>query len=368
MTVDAAGNAYIAEFNGQGINGPLLVSVAKINPSASTILWTNNLQGAADSIQSIAVDASGNVWVTGRASSTFPNTNGWTTGTDFLAGINSTGTNLTYSALFPTGTVAQSVAVDSTGLIHVAGLNGFVSAIAPTTAPTMKIFDFQNAAGGNVTARISPAEVIAIYGPGIGPSTPATAAPTNGFYPKTLAGVQLTINGMNMPLLYVSANQINAVVPMAIAPGASATLRVINGTTISPDYPVWIVGSTAQAFPAVLNQDGTINSQTNPSKGVSTVTFYATGWQSSFAPLADGQVATAAQGTYTCSGTPGACLLGGSSSSPLVDVLYAGSAPGIVAGVTQFNVEIGGIPSSYGAFQFNFTLSAGISQSVWIAP
>ena len=90
---------------------------------------------------------------------------------------------------------------------------------------------------------MSPAEVISIYGPGIGPPTAATASPVNGFYPKTFAGVQVTINGIDMPLLYVSANQINAVVPMGLATGAAATVRVINGTTVSAGYPVWILES-----------------------------------------------------------------------------------------------------------------------------
>jgi uncharacterized protein (TIGR03437 family) len=368
LAVDSAGDAYIAGFKTQAINGPYLISVAKINPSATAIVWTNNLEGAAAGIQAIAVDANENVWATGTvASSAFPNTNGWTTGPEFLAGLNATGTKLTYSALFPIGTAAQSVAVDPSGLIHVAGLNGFVSAIAPATAPTMKIFDFQNAAGGNVTARISPAEVIAIFGPGIGPATPATAAPVNGFYPKTLAGVQVTINGMNMPLLYVSANQINAVVPMAIAPGASATIRVINGTAVSPDYPVWILAYAPQAFPPVLNQDGTINSQTNPAKGGSIVTFYATGWQSNFSPLADGQVATVADNACveTCQAFSNTSLNG-----PVATVLYGGAAPGIVAGVTQFNVHIGTLPSPLGLLAFNFNVAgpSTVSQIVWVAP
>ena len=138
--------------------------------------------------------------------------------------------------------------------------------------------------------------MISIYGPGIGPSTPSTATPANGFYPTTLACcVQVTINGMNMPLLYVSANQINAVVPMEIAPDAAATVHVSNGVALGPAYPVWILASAPQAFPTVLNQNGTFNSQTNPAQQGSIVTFYATGWQTNFSPLADGQVATMAQ-------------------------------------------------------------------------
>jgi uncharacterized protein (TIGR03437 family) len=365
VAADPAGNAYVAGYVVQGINGPFLPSVAKINPTASAIVWSNNLDGAADSIASLAVDANGNSWVTGETSSpSLPNTNGWTTGPEFLAGINSFGTSLTYSALFPSGTVAQSVAVDPSGLIHVGGSAGFVSAISPTTAPTMKIFGFQNAAGGDLTARISPAEVIAIYGPGIGPASAATAAPSNGFYPTTLGGVQVTINGMNMPLLYVSANQINAVVPMEIAPGAAATIRVVNGTKVSPDYPVWITASEPQAFPTVLNQDGTVNSQNNPARGGSTVTFYATGWQSSFFPLTDGQIATTAQNTCqaptTCPVTPASGVF-----APSATVSYGGAAPGMVAGVSQVNVQIGAVPMNP-SFQFSFSIT-GLAQTVWVA-
>ncbi len=206
---------------------------------------------------------------------------------------------------------------------------------APATAPPTGIFAFQNAFGGNGTARIAPAEVISIYGPGIGPATAASATPFNGFYPQTLGGVQVQIDGLNMPLLYVSSNQINAVVPMEVPIGARATVRVINGTNLSADYPVSIVASAAQQFPTVLNQDGSVNSQRNPARSKSVVTFYATGWQSSFSGFADGQVATYAQD---------ACL-GGCAATvqnvPNSTVAYGGAAPGIVAGVTQFNIQLG---------------------------
>lgn len=391
IEVDAAGNAYLAGSTNDSnfpatagsfqpaFGGPPSTSgappstpeafLARLKPDGSQLAWATYLGGAGQAAaQSIAVDASGNVWSTGTAASaTFPNANGWSAGTEFLVGLNSAGSKLTYSALYPAGTIAQSIALDPSGLIHVAGSNGFISAISPTTAPTMKLFDFQNAFGGNVTARISPAEVISIYGPGIGPSAAATAAPTSGFYPKTLAGVQLTINGMNMPLLYVSANQINAVVPMEIAPEASATVRVINGTAVSPDYPVWILAAAPQAFPTVVNQDGTINSQTNPAKGASTVTFYATGWQSNFSPLADGQVATVAEDACQ-----GACQAFSNSNlnGPTATVLYGGAAPGIVAGVTQFNVHIGALPAPLSLIPFNFNVTgpSTVAETVWIKP
>lgn len=154
---------------------------------------------------------------------------------------------------------------------------------------------------------------------------------------------------------------------MALAPNAAATVRVINRASVSPDYPVWIVPFAPQAFPAVFNQDGTVNSASNPATSGSIVTFYATGWQSSFSPLADGQVATTAQDVCL-----GACELTLQSDPhpPNVTVLYGGAAPGSVAGVTQFNVSLGPIPASLGSFLFEFSLTgpSTLTQTVWVAP
>jgi uncharacterized protein (TIGR03437 family) len=379
IAVDSTGNAYLAGWTNDpkfpttpGSLQPVVAGpsdrtdafFAKLKPDASAMVWATYLGGTGnDSAQSIAVDGSGNVWATGfTALSNFPNAQGWSTGDEFLVELDAAGSKLMYSALYPDGTVAQALALDPSGLVHVAGANGFVSAIAPTAAPTMRIFGFENAANVFITARIAPAEVISIFGPGIGPPAAITATPANGFYPKTLAGVQVTINGVSMPLLYASANQINAIVPMGIAAGAGATVRVISGTTVSPGYPVWILDNEPEAFPAVLNQDGTINSQSNPAQGGSVITFYATGWQSSFSPLTDGQIAAAAQD---------GCLNLCQAYTDLSDaeVLYGGAAPGIVAGVTQFNIRLGAIDSQ-SAQQVNLYVysPAHLIELVWVAP
>ncbi len=384
IAVDAVGNAYLAGQTSDPkfpttpgsfqpvFNGPPEGFVAKLKPDGSAMVWATYLGsgdsgGSAAVVQSLAVSPGGNVWATGLAGpSTIPNTNGWTTGPEFLVGLNSAGTQLSYSALFPFGTVAQSVAVDASGLVHAAGATGIVSAISLASPPTMKIFLIQSAAGGNLSARLSPAEVVSIYGPGVGPSTAATAAPTGGVYPKTLAGVQVTINGMNMPLLYVSANQINAVVPMEVAPGAAATIRVINGTAVSPDYPVWVTASAPQPFSIVANQDGSVNSYSNPAIFNSVVTFYVTGFQSNFSPLADGQMATTAQNFCTpCSAAVQVPNFPWNGT-----VTYGGAAPGVVAGITQINLNVGaGLGKILDEYPY---LIAGPTSSfirqIWVAP
>ena len=162
--------------------------------------------------------------------------------------------------------------------------------------------------------------------------------------------------------LALSANQITAVVPMGIPFNSAATVRVINGTTVSPDYPVWMVASAPQVFPTVLNQNGTINSQPNPARSNSVVTFYATGWQSNFSPLADGQVATVAQDA--CLGSCFATV----QNVPNSTVVYGGAAPGIVAGVTQFNIQLGTTPATGGAAVSVTGAASTIDLIIWVTP
>ncbi len=398
IAVDAAGNAYLAGktfdpkfpatpgsyqpvslFPNQTDNG----FIAKLNPTGSAMVWATYF-GEAGTQASIAIDAGGDVWITSTTPATnFPNANGWTTGPEYLAELNAAGSKLTYSALYPTGTIAQSVAVDPSGLVHTAGSAGFISAIAPTAPPAVKIFALQNAALAQaVTARVSPAEVIAIYGTGIGPVTAVSATPAKGFYPTTLGGVQVSVNGVNVPLLYVSQSQINAVVPMGLSINAASTFRVTNGAVVSPDYPAWIVANSPEAFGPVINQDGTLNSQSNPAPGGSIVKFYGTGWQSNFAPLADGQVATAMQdtclGACTASASSGTFEPGGFGGgtqfvSLPATVLYGGAATGFVAGVTQFNVQLGTVTKPPTTATAAYSVSVGtvgnfVSAGVWITP
>jgi uncharacterized protein (TIGR03437 family) len=392
IAVDAAGNAYLGGFSSGsfpttpgslqptinpppfgGPGDPPLVYegfLAKLKPDGSAMAWATYLDRSADTfVQSVAIDPAGNLWASGiTSSSPFPNTSGIGQSPDFLVGLNAIGSTQTYSLNEPTGTIGQSVSLDSAGFIHVAGANGFVYAVPSATPFTKNVTYFQNAFGGSVTGRIAPGELISIYGAGIGPPVAATAAPTGGLYPQTLAGVQVTMNGRNMPLLYVSSNQINAIVPMALATGAGASVRVINGTSVSPDFSVWIVPSAPHSYPTVLNQDGTVNGTSNPARGGSVVSFYGTGWQPNFYPLADGQVATAAKDF--CLGN---CQIVPSFNvyAPSATVEYGGTAPGIVAGVSQFNVRFGQFAPNQTALSFNFTLtgpSGTLSQIVFVEP
>ncbi len=386
LTVDNSGNLYIAgttgdpkfpvtpgayqtNFAGNPVNqqfgNPSNTDgfVAKLKPDGSGFAWATYVGGSGnDSVKSIAVDLAGNVWATGTTTSpNFPNTQGWSQGGDFLVEFNPNASALAYAARYPTGTVAQALALDSTLFVHTAGVTGVLSEIASTAPPTPKIFGMGNVAGGPLAGHISPAEVISIYGPHIGPATAATGSgPT---YPTTLAGVRVTIDGIAAPLLYVSDTQINAVVPMDVHWPSASTIQIANGSITTAAYPVWIDTADSAVFPGVLNQNGTLNSPTNPAKVNSTVFFYATGWQTDFSPLTDGQVAVSARDWcslyYHCSASQGS-------------IVYGGAAPGIVAGVTQFNLQLNGgqQPVSVTALQQITILVSGLNQliTIWVTP
>jgi uncharacterized protein (TIGR03437 family) len=399
ITVDPAGDAYLAgatfdpsfpattgayqtTFAGPyqpGVNYPLPptdVFALKLNPSGSALVWATYIGGTgADAAKSVALDASGNVWLTGTTASTqFPNAQGWSNSGDFLTGINPSGSALVYSARYPSDAVSQSVAADSTGLLHVAGPTGIVSTIAPGGTPLMRIFGIADAAYGPLLGRIVPAELISIYGPHIGPATPVTATATSGFLPTSLAGVKVLVNGVAVPLLYVSDSQINAVAPQAATPNSSMTVQIVSNSVTSPSFPATVVAADPQVFQnpvgtaAAVNQDGTLNSAANPAKAGSIVSIWATGAGSIYPRPPDGQISTAAQDYECCQ--IGALVVRSSSfvqaPQPLPVVSYAGAAPGMVAGIVQINFQVPPYIDTPGTLGFSVFASGQSSGTVGI--
>ncbi len=331
---------------------------AKLNPSGTAMVWATFLGGtAAEQGQSIAVDPSGNVWIAGTTSSAdFPVTSGSPQGGEFLVEFNATGSALSYGSRFPVNTVAASIALDTNGVLHAAGATGLVSTVTPTQTSAPLLFGIANAAGGALSGRMAPSELISLYGENFGVPTPATGSfDSAGFLPTALAGVQVAIGDVPVPLLYVSNTQINAIAPAALnAPGDTQVQITVNGVAM-PVFRVAIDPADPQVFAnadgsaAAINQDGSINSAAHPAPAGSIVSIWATGTGNVFG--ADGQRATAAQPTCTCYITHST-------------VTYAGTAPQLVNGVTQINFQI---PSNvFTEEMFNLTVGAAISDSRFI--
>ena len=82
---------------------------------------------------------------------------------------------------------------------------------------------------------IAPGEIISIFGNNIGPATPASGTGFHhgsGTVPITLAGVTVTFNNVDAPLIFVGPNQINAIVPYEVSARRPRTWSCqINGAT-----------------------------------------------------------------------------------------------------------------------------------------
>ena len=193
---------------------------------------------------------------------------------------------------------------------------------------------------------VAPGEIVSLFGSGLGPATGIGAVlDAQGRVAAQLAGTSVTFDGVPAPLLYVSANQINAIVPFEVA-GKSGTQIVVtvNGAvSVALQQPVvaaaagvFTVDMTGAGQAVVLNQDGTLNSSTNPAARGSVLTLWMTGMGVLSQPYADGQVVTGSLGAVTHDFainlvTPG--------QFPLT-ILYAGQAPDMAAGVVQVNARI----------------------------
>jgi uncharacterized protein (TIGR03437 family) len=329
--------------------GPYDAFGAKLNPTGSAMVWATYLGGTdTDQAQTIALDSAGNVWVSGTTRSTdFPTKVSVAPGgSEFLAELNSTGSALSYAALFPGDSVATALAVDAGGTVHVGGATGLISAFSPGSGPGQTsapwIFGIANAAGGVVLGRLAPGELISIYGMHLGPAAPVSAEfDAAGFLPTTLGGVQVTINGTPAPLLYVSATQINAVAPVELTDGSAAELQIAQNGTPWPAFRVMVDIAAPQVFQnsngsaVAINQDGTLNSKTNPAAVGSYVAIWATG--TGYFPGNDGQVATAAN--EFCS-VGGYCNVISVLDGNPVNLYYIGAAPDTVNGVVQIDFQV----------------------------
>ena len=358
IAADSTGNAYVTgstsdpafPFTSSAYQrtpaGGTDAFVAKINPQGSSVVWGTYIGGKGDDMgRAIALDPSGNIYISGTTNSAdFPNSKAWSQGSDFLIGLNSSGAALTYSSRFPNDTAAATLAVDTAGTLHFAGAGGLISTLSPALPLAPRIFGIANAAHGTATGRITPGEVFSIYGPHIGPAAPLTAvADASGLLPKSLGGVQVTINGTPIPLLYVSDSQVNAVAPQFFS--RPPVLRVTGNGADTGDFATAIVDSDPEIFQRVdgtavaINQDGSVNSPEHPAKADSIVAIWATGagLTPSFDAVLDGQIATVAQDLRCCQ----AYALGP------VNVLYGGAAPGAVSGVVQVNFQVPALPNFY---------------------
>ncbi len=213
-----------------------------------------------------------------------------------------------------------------------------------------KLICATGAADRRNTGRVSPGQIVTLLGSDLGPATGTATAPgPNGRYPTAVANLRVLADGVPLPLLYGQSGQINTIMPYKLQPGTRTQLIVEYEGKQSAPVTLDVVPGEFQLFtmdasgtgPAVaLNQDGQLNSQSNPAAPGSIVVVYGTGIGVTTPAGDDGALAPI--GPLSALPRPNAFLAISVQGIPLTrdDILYASAAPGLVNGLTQVNFRI----------------------------
>jgi uncharacterized protein (TIGR03437 family) len=167
---------------------------------------------------------------------------------------------------------------------------------------------------------------------------PASATPgiiQSGALATTVAGVQVTFDGVAVPLLSVSAQEIDLIAPFELATKSSTTMQVqYNGVKSNP-VQVAVTGVVLQIL-GVFNEDFSFNSPTNPAQPGSVMILYVSGAGQTNPPSRTGQVNAA---PLAAPGSPFQIKWFSSDfkETATPPIAFAGAAPGLAAGILQIN-------------------------------
>ena len=199
------------------------------------------------------------------------------------------------------------LAIDTNGIVWVAdSANNRIRTLTPSSAPGDVVTATMVNAASMGTGPIAPGEIVTIFG--------------SGFDPQQTV---VLFDGKPATLFYTGATQINALAPSTLTPGGNTEVSIQVDGSAAADW----FAPVASAAPAIFtmangtgpaaanNQDGSINSASNPAARGSVVSLWATG-----------QGADSSNASVTIAGYQ-------------AQVLYAGPAPGL-PGLMQINVQV----------------------------
>ena len=188
---------------------------------------------------------------------------------------------------------------------------------------------------------VSPGEIVTIFGANMGPTEQAGPDLEGESISETAGGTRVLFDGLPAPLLFTSANQINAVVPFGVTGPTSQVQVLYQGNpvatatkTVQPASPaVFALDGSGGGPGAILNQDGSVNSGSNPAKRGSVVVLFTTGGGTTTPASQDGLLTVF---PYPAPNLKVSVTIEGVRAR----VIYAGAAPGLVAGVIQINAVV----------------------------
>ncbi len=190
---------------------------------------------------------------------------------------------------------------------------------------------------------VAPGQIVTIFGSGIGPTAPALfRVNAAGLLDISMAETRVLFDSAFAPLIYVSAGQINAIVPYSVIPNSTTRVQIeyrgvrsnVISIPVAPAAPASVPAPPARAAPrASLNENTSVNTPGNPADKNSIAVFYLTGEGVTTPAGVDGKIA---KDEFPKPLLPVTVTIGGMAA----EVLYAGAAPTYVAGLVQVNARI----------------------------
>jgi len=357
-------NATISITSSGAANSPVIIPVALVvsskpalAASPSSLIFTGSSGGANPASQSINLAASGPLSFTIATSPSWLGVSAGssTTPANLVVTVNSKG--------MTQGTYQGAISITSTGAGN-----------SPVTIPvTLTISAPLIVPGPTVSAIVSGASydssgfaagtIVSIFGSLLGPQTGATfSLNSKGGLDPTLNGATITVGGVPAIPLFVQSGQVNIILPFTLGTSGQAAVQVKYNNLTSDDFNIPLTAADVQIFTAnasgsgpgsILNQDYSVNTAANPAAPGSVVQVYGTGGGALSPAVTVGNVAGDTLSKVTL---PYSATVNGENAK----VLYAGSAPGLVFGVYQFNVQL---PTDVKAGSAKIVLQVGQSTS-----
>jgi uncharacterized protein (TIGR03437 family) len=240
------------------------------------------------------------------------------------------------------------VTVDKSGNVAIAGTDSqddvIVSAINTTALGPVRLLEacIGQAAYPYASGPLAPGEIFSIYNAGAGPAQTIAARPSGNQFPTELGGVQVFIENVAVPLLYVSPAQINLIAPYLLDGRIAAHIKIVTAEGTSNEVVLGVRQALPEIFEifsglppaaAILNPDGTVNSHDHPAHVGDIVAMFVSGVGQTNPAGVDGEIFPSAGGTPVL---PIKVQL----NSSFAEVTYAGNAPGLVSGVAQVNFQV----------------------------
>lgn len=315
-------------------------AVSQLSATPASLSFTHTAGGAAPQAQVLTVKSA--VSVNFTISTTTTSGGAWLSATPSSgSGESAVTVNVSVTGLAP-GAYSGAVVVTAPG-VNNSPLQIPVT-LTVSGPPAGNLTVFQNGASFLASAA-APGLIVTLRGSGLGPSPGVSFNLTpQGSVPTTVAETRVWFDGVAAPVLYASSGQINAVVPYEVFGRFSTKVEVEYKGVRSNQIDVRVADSAPGIFSlnssgsgqgAALNQNGTVNNAGNPAARGEVIVLYATGEGQTTPAGVSGSVPRATQELRKPLSQV-KVRIGGVEVTPL----YAGSAPGFVAGLMQINATV----------------------------